>query len=274
MKILIATDMEGASGVVHFDQTDPSHAEYGRFRRLLTGDVNAAIQGAAAAGATDFIVADGHWNGSNILIEELDPRAQLFSGSPTPWGMVDGVDQGVEAALFIGYHARAGTQNAILDHTWSSVRVFNVWLNGRLVGEFGLNAAVCGHFGVPVLMVSGDQAVCNEAAEWVEGIETAVVKTAGGRMSAQCLPLEVSRRLIREAAERAVRRLVAGDAPAALRVDTPVQIEIEFHYPQMTDNAAILPGSQRLDGRRLAYRAADMLEAYRAFRAAVGLASK
>ncbi|MEW6504756.1 MAG: M55 family metallopeptidase [Chloroflexota bacterium] len=274
MKILIATDMEGASGVVHFDQTDPSHAEYARFRRLLTGDVNAAIQGAAAAGATEFIVADGHWNGSNILIEELDPRAQLFSGSPTPWGMVDGVDQGVDAALFIGYHARAGTQNAILDHTWSSVRVFNVWLNGRLVGEFGLNAAVCGHFGVPVLMVSGDQAVCAEAAEWVNGIETAVVKNAAGQMSAQCLPLETARRVIRETAERAVRRMVAGDAPPALQVAAPVTIEIEFHYPQMTDHAALLPGSQRLDGRRLAYRAADMLEAYRAFRAAVGLAAK
>lgn len=274
MKILIATDMEGASGVVHFDQTDPSHPEYARFRRLLTGDVNAAIQGAAAAGATDFIVTDGHWNGGNLLIEELDPRAHLFSGSPTPWGMVDGVDQGVDAALFIGYHARAGTQNAILDHTWSSVRVFNVRLNGRLVGEFGLNAAVCGHFGVPVLMVSGDQAVCAEAADWVNGIETAVVKTAVGRMSAQCLPLETARRVIRETAERAVRRMIAGDAPAPLQVEMPVDLEIEFHYPQMTDNAALLPGSQRLDGRRLTYRAADILEAYRAFRAAVGLAAK
>lgn len=274
MKILIATDMEGASGVVHFDQTDPTHAEYQRFRRLLTGDVNAVIQGASAAGATEFIVADGHWNGGNILIEELDPRARLFSGSPTPWGMVDGVDQGVDAALFIGYHARAGTLNAILDHTWSSVRVFNVWLNGRPVGEFGLNAAVCGHFGVPVLMVSGDQAVCAEAAEWVHGIETAVVKTAAGRMSAQCLPLEAARRVLRETAERAVRRLVAGDAPPVLALPAPVEIEIEFHYPQMADNAALLPGSKRLDGRRLAYRAADMLEAYRAFRAAVGLAAK
>jgi D-amino peptidase len=142
------------------------------------------------------------------------------------------------------------------------------------VGEFGLNAAVCGHFGVPVLMVSGDQAVCAEAAEWVAGIETAVVKTAGGRMSAQCLPLETARRVIRETAERAMRRLIAGDAPAPLRVDTPVNIEIEFHYPQMVDNAALLPGSQRLDGRKIAYRAADMLEAYRAFRAAVGLAGR
>lgn len=274
MKILIATDMEGASGVVHFDQTDPSHPEYQRFRRLLTGDVNAAVQGASAAGASEFIVSDGHWNGSNILIEELDPRASLHSGTPTPFGMVDGIDQGVDAALFIGYHARAGTLNAILDHTWSSVRVFNVWLNQRLVGEFGLNAALCGHYGVPVLMVSGDQSVCAEAAEWVPGIESAAVKRATGRMTAECLPLENARRLIRDTAERSVRRLMAGDSPAPLRIQMPVEIEIEFHYPQMVDSACLLPGSRRVDGRRLAYTAADMAEAYRAFRAAVTLAAR
>lgn len=274
MKILIAVDMEGASGVINTDQVDPSHAEYQRFRRMLTGDVNAAVQGAAAAGANEFIVSDGHWNGSNILIEELDPRPSLHCGTSSPFGMVDGIDQGVDAALFIGYHARAGTQNGILDHTWSSVRVHNLLLNNRLAGEFGLNAAMCGHFNVPVLMISGDQSVCAEAAEWVEGIETAVVKRATGRMSAECLPLESARRLIRDAAERAVHRLMAGNAPAPLRIQPPVDVEIEFHYPQMVDNACLLPGSRRLDGRRLAYTAADMAEAYRAFRAAVVLGAK
>lgn len=274
MKLLIATDMEGASGVVHFDQTDPSHPEYQRFRRILTADVNAAIQGAAAAGASEFVVTDGHWFSTNILIEELDPRARLNSGTPSPYSMVQGVDSGVDAAFFVGYHARSGTANAILDHTWSSVRVLNLKLNGRLIGEFGLNAAMCGHFGIPALMVSGDQAVCAEALEWVPGLETAVVKQAAGRMAAECLPLAAAQQLIREASERAVRRFIAGVNPPALKMQLPVEVEIEFHYPQMVDNAALLPGATRVDGRTIRFSAPDMAAAYGAFRAAVAMSAR
>ncbi len=274
MRIMIATDMEGASGVVHVDQTDPAHAEYRRFREILTSDVNAAIQGASAGGASDFLVTDGHWFSTNILIEKLDPRAQLASGTPSPYSMVQGVENGVDAALFIGYHAMAGTPNAILDHTWSSVRVYELRLNGRPSGEFGLNAAMCGHFGVPVLMVSGDQAVCAEALDWLPGIETAQVKQANGRMAAACLPLESAQQLIRERAERAVRRYLAGSAPPPLKIAVPIQVEVEFHYAHMLDNAALLPGARRLDGRTLAFEAADMEAAYRGFRAAVALAAR
>ena len=163
MKILIAVDMEGISGVVNWDQVDPRHAEYTRFRRIMTQDVNAAIQGCLAAGAKEVVVADGHASGYNILIEELDPRARLNSGNSAPLAMVQGIDASFNAAMFVGYHACAGSMNAILDHTWSSSSVANVWLNGVLVGETGLNAAVCGHFNVPVIMLSGDQTVCAEA---------------------------------------------------------------------------------------------------------------
>ena len=149
MKILIAADMEGITGVVDSNQTNPSHAEYNRFRRLMTGDVNAAIRGAFDAGADEVVVSDGHWFNLNILIEEFDPRARLNTGSPRPFSMVEGVQHGVDGVLFVGYHARVGTQDAILDHTWSSGRVDGVWLNGEIVGEIGLNAAVCGHFGAP-----------------------------------------------------------------------------------------------------------------------------
>ena len=127
MKLLIAVDMEGITGVVNFDQTDPHHPEYQRFRRLMTQDVNAAVRGAVAGGAETILVTDGHWNSTNILIEELDARAILNSGSPSHYSMVEGVDSGVDAAFFIGYHARMGTENAILDHTWSSSRVKNLW---------------------------------------------------------------------------------------------------------------------------------------------------
>ena len=274
MKILIACDMEGISGVTCWDHVDPSHAEYQRFRFIMTQDVNAAIEGACTAGADEIVVADGHWNSGNILIEELDERARLNAGSPSPFSMVQGVDSAVDAAIFIGYHARAGTQNAILDHTWSSTRVINLWLNGRLVGEFGLNAAVCGHFNVPVLMVSGDQSVAAEAREWVAGVQTAVVKTASGRWAAECLPLEASEDLIEETAEKAVHEFIKGRGPQPLKVKTPVEFIVELAASQMADNAALLPGVERLDGRRLRYIAEDMPAAYLAFRALVGLAAR
>jgi D-amino peptidase len=274
MKLLIAVDMEGISGVVTWDHIDPGHPEYQRFRRLMTADVNAAILGAAQAGASEILVTDGHWNSTNILIEELDRRASLQSGTPSPFSMVEGIQSGVDAALFIGYHARVGTLNAVLDHTWSSTRVQNLWLNGRLCGETGLNGAVCGAFGAPVLMVSGDKAVCAEAADWLPGVETVQTKRATGRHSAECLPVPVSQELIRQGAERSVRRFLAGAAPAPLLLPTPVEVVIEFSYSDMADRATLLPGSTRLDGHRLRFEAPDMPAAYLAFRAAVTLSNR
>ncbi|MGE5122965.1 MAG: M55 family metallopeptidase, partial [Acidobacteriaceae bacterium] len=157
MKILIAADMEGITGVTNWNQVDPGRAEYPRFRRLMTGDVNAAVRGAFEAGAEEVVVTDGHDLGTNIPIEELDPRTRLICGDYSPLAMVQGVDQDVDGVIFVGYHARAGSQNAILDHTWSSRRVANLYLNDTLVGEYGLNGALAGHFNVPVLMLTGDQ---------------------------------------------------------------------------------------------------------------------
>jgi D-amino peptidase len=264
--------MEGISGVVHWDQTNSKHAEYGRFRKLMTGDVNAAIRGCYDAGAEEVIVADGHGSARNILIEELDHRARLNSGTLSPFAMVQGVDSGVQAALFVGYHARAGSQNGILDHTWSSSLVANVWLNDRAVGEIGLNAAVCGHFQVPVIGISGDQTACAEASELLGPVETAVVKQASGRMAAECLPPEVAQQAIYEAAKRAVRRLQGGDAPPPLRFEEPLTVTLELVHSDMADRAAILPGAQRLAGRRVEIVADDAPTAYRAFRSAVALA--
>ncbi len=188
--------------------------------------------------------------------------------------MIQGIDSGVQGVFFIGYHARMGTRNAILDHTWSSSRVNNLWINGRLCGETGLNASVCGHFGVPLLLVSGDQAVCAEAEEWIPGIETAQVKQATGRHSAECLTPAATKKLITEKAERAISRIKAGVAPAPLHVDLPVTMTIEFIYSDMADRVSLLPGALRLDGRRIEIISADMLTAYTSFRAAVSLAAR
>jgi D-amino peptidase len=272
MKILIAVDMEGISGVVNWDQVNPTHAEYSRFRKLMTEDVNAAIRGAFEGGATQVTVTDGHAYGYNLLIEQLDSRARLNSGNSSPFSMIQGIDEGIDGVFFVGYHARAGSGHAILDHTWSSKRIIDVTINGRGVGEVGLNGAVAGHFNIPVLLVTGDQTVCGEAKELLGMIEFAVVKQATGRMSAECLPPRLAQEKICEAAVRAVTRLKAGNAPAPLRFDPPVTVLVEFVSSDMADQAELLPGSRRLDGRRIEFTAADMVSAYRSFRSAVALA--
>lgn len=271
MKILIAADMEGITGVVHWNHVAPSHPEYTRFRRLMTGDVNAAVRGAFDGGAGEVVISDGHNDGRNILIEELDPRARLNSGSPAPFSMVQGIDGGVDGVLFVGYHARIGAPYAILEHTWSDERVYAVRLNGRMVGEIGLNAAVCGHFNAPVLMISGDQTACAEARELLGAVETAVVKTASGRMSAELLPPDASGHLIYTAAHSAVRALVEGNAPQPLRLNAPISIEVEFVQSEMADKAALLPAATRTN-RCVQYTGADMPTIYAAFRTMLALA--
>jgi D-amino peptidase len=271
MKILIATDMEGITGVTTWDHVTPGHAEYARFRKLMTQDVNAAIRGALEAGADEVIVTDGHWNGSNILIEELDPRARLNSGSPSPFSMMQGIDETVDGVFFVGYHARNGTPNAILDHTWSSKAVANVWLNDILTGEYGLNAAVAGHFGVPVIMVSGDQAACAQIVDLLGDMETAVVKQATGRFAAECLAPSVTQEMIAVAAVRAVEGLMDGDAPDPFVLDTPVRVTVEFFTSDMADKASKIPLTQR-EGTRVSLSVEEMVSAYGGFRSMVAMA--
>jgi D-amino peptidase len=272
MKILIATDMEGITGVTTWDQVTPGHAEYARFRKLMTEDVNAAVRGAFDAGVDEVIIADGHWNGSNILIEELDPRAKLNTGSPSPYSMVQGIDESIDGVMFIGYHARNGSPNAILDHTWSSRTVANVWLNDVLTGEYGLNAAVAGHFGAPVIMVSGDQTACAQVTELLGDVEMAIVKQATSRFAAECLAPEVTRELICLSAEHAVERLVQGDVPEPFVLDTPITVTVEFFTSDMADRATRIPFTKR-EGTRVSLTVQEMESAYNGFRAMVMLAS-
>ncbi|HEX9012127.1 MAG TPA: M55 family metallopeptidase, partial [Anaerolineaceae bacterium] len=207
MRVLIACDMEGISGIVDWKQVDPDHPEYQLGRRQMTADVNAAVRGAFAGGADEVIVSDGHDGKTNLLLAEIDRRVWVNSGTPSPLGMVEGLDLGADGVLFIGYHARSGAQAAVLAHTWNSSRVANLWINERIAGEIGLNASVCGHFGAPVLAISGDQTACAEAVDFVPGIETAVVKHATAYSAARCLAPAAAVELIEQTARRAVARL-------------------------------------------------------------------
>ncbi len=271
MRVYISVDMEGVAGVVHEDQTDPTdprHAgEYNRFRRLMTAEANAAIEGALAAGAEAVLVNDSHWLMRNLLAEELHPSAELLSGSPKLRSMMEGVELGFDAVLCVGYHARAGTPHAVIDHTYTS-RVHEARLNGRPVGELALNAALAGVHGAPVAMVSGDQAVAAEARELLgPAVETVIVKHAVGRFAARSLaPAEACRR-IRAGAEAALRR-----RHVPLTLETPIRLEVEFALTQMADMAELVPGSTRTGGRTVEFVHEDYREVFRAWRALYNLA--
>ncbi len=264
MKLLIAVDMEGITGVTNWDQVTPCHAEYSRFRERMTADVNAAIAGALGAGANEVLVADGHWYGTNIMIEDLPGCARLNAGSPSPFSMMQGLDENVSGVFFIGYHARQGSQNAVLDHTWSPTCVANLWLNDLLAGEYTLNAALAGHFHVPILMVSGDQTACAQMLEQFGKIETAVVKQATGRFAAECLSPESTAKLIHDAALRAVTRYKNKDHPKPFILGRPIHLTIQFVSSDMADRAMLMPGIKR-DGLKISFTARDMPEVYSAF---------
>lgn len=273
MRVYISVDMEGVAGVVHEDQTNPTDPrcapEYARFRRLMTAEANAAIQGAADAGATRILVNDSHWTMRNLLAEELHEAAELLSGGPKPRSMMEGIDGGYDAALCIGYHARAGTRAAILDHTYTD-RLIDVRLNGRSVGELGLNAALAGVFDVPVVLVSGDAALATEAHDLLgDEVATVIVKEAVGRHAARSLAPAVACRRIREAATKALKR--KGAKP--FTVEAPITLEADFSKTVEADMAELVPGSLRTSGRTVAFTHHDYKEVFRAWRAMHNLAA-
>jgi D-amino peptidase len=267
MKVFISADMEGISGVVDATQTRMEEKEYERARKLMTGEVNAAIEGALAAGATEILVNDSHGSMRNILIEELNPLAELITGSPKPLSMMQGIGPGYDACFFIGYHAQAGASPSILDHTYYGRVVYQATINGHVLGETGVNAALAGYFGVPVALVTGDRVLCQEARAIMGDIETVIVKEAYGRLAAKCLPPERARALIREASQRALSRNCA-----PFVIAPPYTLVLEVLNTALADMAELLPGARRTGPRRLEYVADDYLTLYKAFRTMIVLA--
>lgn len=264
MKIIICSDMEGISGVVDWDHVDPEHPEYQRFRHLMTADINSAIQGAFAGGASEIVVTDGHEDHLNVIYDELDPRVGLNSGRGLPLAITQGA-MGMDGAFFIGFHARYGSPKGLLSHTWSGV-VRNLWLNDILMGETGLVASVLGHFDVPVLLISGDDVVCQEARDLLGNVHTAVVKIALDRLAAACLPLQEAQQIIFKKAQQAVEGLKNGDHPVPYNLSTPIRMRLELMETEMMGKMDTFPGTCRLDQTRLEYVASDMLDCYHAFR--------
>ena len=270
MKVFISADLEGIAGVVHGEHVFRDGREHDRARKLMTAEVNAAIEGALEAGAEKIVVNDSHGTMRNIIPEELHEKAELITGSPKPLSMMQGIDSSFNAAFFIGYHAMPSSFPAVMGHTYYGRVTYNVRINGRLMGETGLNAALAGYFNVPVVLVTGDQAVTAEARQLIENIETVTVKEAVGRYAAKCLSPVEARKRIREAAKTALNKL---PNIKPFRLYSPVTFEVDFVHAGMTEMALLVPGVEKRDSRTVKFTFDDLLTAFRAFRAILALAS-
>lgn len=262
LKVYISADMEGVVGVVTDQQLGPSGFEYTRFREFMTQEVIAAIEGARDAGATEILVSDSHGNGQNLLIEKLPQDITLVRAWPRPLMMMQGIDETFDAAIFIGYHASTDNSGGIRAHTMSSARLASVKLNGTPMPEAGINAAIAGHFGVPVVMISGDDAIVDEARKLLGDIEGAVVKWSIGFHSGRTIMPEAAYELIRAKAAAALRRL---DDFSPYRLQTPITADVRFKNYRPSEVLAYLPIVERTDSHSIRFVGENMVEVSKFF---------
>lgn len=260
LKVYISADMEGVVGVVTADHLGPGGFEYQQAREWLTAEVNAAIQGAKAAGATEILVSDSHGNGENILLDQLPDDVLLVRSWPRPLMMMEGIDSSFDAVIFIGYHASTTNPRGVRAHTMSSGTLTSVKLNGIPVPEAAINAAIAGHFGVPVVMLSGDDAIAEEARNLLGDLETAVLKESLGFHSAVTVTPQVAYDLIREKVETALNRL-SDFQPHELEI--PIRVEVSFKNYLPAELLAYLSIVDRVDSHTIAFTGSDMLEVSR-----------
>ncbi|HSK52747.1 MAG TPA: M55 family metallopeptidase [Clostridia bacterium] len=264
MKVYVSVDMEGIGGISHPAPTDAADARYPAAVELMVGETNAAIEGALAAGASVVLVNDSHGSMFNLPPEAVHPAAELLQGQKA-WSMVAGAgpDKDFDVALFVGYHARAGHPRGTIAHTYS-LRPVETRLGGRPTGEYGINALALGAWGIPVGLVTGDDALADEVAAWLPWAERVVVKTAHGGHAAASIHPTVARARVRDGAERAVRRAAAGELHT-LEVGSPVVIEVDFGRGVLADYAALVPGAERCGDRTVRLSFPDAISAFRAF---------
>ena len=255
MKIFVSVDMEGATGIVHREQLVPGGEDYERGRKLLMGDVNAAVEGAVAAGATEVLVNDAHGTMRNLLIEDLHEAAELISGPWTnkPLCQSEGIDSSYDLGFFVGYHSRADTPGGLLAHTWVGKILHGVVVNGRIVGETGINAGVLGAHGVGVGLVTGGCDLVEEAKDFVPQALAVSVKTPLGFSGARCRTPARTARDIQEAAREAVARVRRDGREAfpPLVFDEPADLRLRLHTWQMTEKAAKWERVERTDEREV-----------------------
>jgi D-amino peptidase len=257
LKVLISVDMEGITGVVTADQLGPTGFEYARFREFMTSEALAAVEAAKEAGATEIVVVDAHGNGENLLIERFPADVRIVRSWPRPLMMMEGIDSTFAAAVFIGYHASTTNPQGVRAHTISSANLAAVLLNGVEMPEAGINAAIAGYFGVPVVAISGDDAAVAEAQRLIGPMEGAVVKQAVSFHAANTLTPDAGRALVKE-------RVKAGLAKrASLRpyvVRGPVRLDITFKNYTPAEIVTYLPGVQRVNSHTVRFTGRDIIE--------------
>jgi len=257
VKIYILADMEGISGIRRMEQVQRSESQYAEGCKLMIDEINVAIDACFANGAAEVVACDTHGGGGQVRVGEMDERAVYES--PAGGRMMPSLDDSFDGVILLGHHAMAGTLNGFLDHTMNSRVILEYRCNGRALGEIGIEAAWAGHYGVPVIVVSGDRAACDEAKATFEKVETAVVKTGLGRNRAKCLSIPNAHEAIREAVAKALGSIGSYKpfAPSA-----PATIEMTLYRTDMADDFAAKPGIERIDARKIQRKIDTLLEVF------------
>ncbi len=260
LKVHISVDMEGIAGVVTNEQLGPTGFEYQRARQFMTDEVLAAIQGARDAGATEILVVDSHGNGQNVLIDQLPNDVRIIRSWPRPLMMMEGIDSTFDAAVFIGYHSGTSNVAGVRAHTMSSATLTGVALNGQQVPEGGMNAAIAGHFNVPVVMISGDDAAIAEVQKFTGPAEGAQVKRAISFHAAETMTPKAAQELIRARVKAGLERR---STLRPYRLTGPIQLDVSFKHYRAAEIVAYLPGIRRMDAHTIRFTGRDIVEVSR-----------
>ena len=250
LKIYISADMEGVVGAVTGEQLGPGGFEYERFRQFMTNEVNAAIDAARAAGANEFVISDSHGNGQNLLIDQLPDDVTIVRSWPRELSMMAGIDETFDGVIFLGYHASTNNTRGVRAHTMSSANITSLRLNGMTMTEGGINAAIAGHFGVPVIMVSGDDIAVAENQVIIGDIEGAVVKWSSGFHSARTLTPEAAYEVIRTRTKSAIDRI---DDFEPYVLDTPIELELSLKHYQPVELLAYLSNVEKVNSHTIRF---------------------
>ncbi len=268
MKLFLSTDFEGTCGIVAWEQIIEGNPEYEQGRRLLTNEVNAVIEGAIAGGATEFVVNDSHHYMRNLHPQDLAGQATLITGKHKTLYMMEGLDASFDGVCFVSYHGSIGAEHAILSHTYNPGAIWEVRINGEIVGESGLNALVASHYNVPIIFVSGDAVTAQEAQLVAPDAEKVIVKESRGRFAAAHIHPTLACEMLRETAARAVHNISSMKPP---QFTLPITVEVTFLVADMAEASLWIRGVERVSARTVKMTSENALELYQAFVAIIML---
>lgn len=269
MRGFISIDIEGIPGVVSLDHVRKEGKDYDKARKWMTEYLFIFLKSLQENGISEIVVNDSHGDMTNLLLDDIPEDVRVITGSPKKFSMVEGVEE-CDFAFFLGYHSKAGSFG-VLDHTYFGRVVYNIRINGKTYGEFGINSLIAGYFNVPVILVSGDNEVLKEARNLVSGIETVLTKIRRSRFSAENISFKKIEKDVKRKVKNALKKFESGKIKP-FKIRGNLNVEMDFMHSGMADIAEIMPGSKRISPRTLSYRAKDIIEAFKAIRTWINLA--